>query len=251
MEAFLEAYHISTTHGHTIRFANDFDCQYDLFGPNVSRLLQAIGIPATALQGTVPPAEIARTVQKMLPAADRVADIPDDVDARAFLGERFRQSYAKRWGVDLSAASDAELLDSIQYFLFPNFAPWMGWSLPIAYRFRPWSDDPGQSLMEIMLLHPVGPGASQEPAAEHWLELLLTQGVPAGKVRTLDDVYDWEQTRSQGLLLEVEHPSYGALTLPGSALRFDDNAFSGGREHHEAPPLLGQHSAAIRAWLDS
>jgi len=170
MEAFLEAYHISSTHGHTIRFANDFDCQYDLFGPNVSRLLQAIGVPATALQGTVPGAEIVRTVQKMLPAADRIAEVPDDVDVRAFLGQRFRASYSRRWGVDLSAASDAELLDSIQYFLFPNFAPWMGWSLPIAYRFRPWGDDPGRSLMEIMLLHPVAPGASREPAAEHWLE---------------------------------------------------------------------------------
>jgi crotonobetainyl-CoA:carnitine CoA-transferase CaiB-like acyl-CoA transferase len=89
-----------------------------------------------------------------------------------------------------------------------------------------------------------------EPA-EHWLDLLLAAGVPAGKVRSLDDVYGWEQTRSQGLLLEVDHPAYGALTLPGSPLRFDDNAFSGGREHHQAPPLLGEHGAAIRAWLDS
>ena len=73
--------------------------------------------------------------------------------------------------------------------------------------------------------------------------------MPAGKVRSLDDVYDWEQTRSQGLLLEVDHPAYGALTLPGSPLRFDDHAFSGGREHHQPPPMLDQHGAAIRAWL--
>ena len=86
--------------------------------------------------------------------------------------------------------------------------------------------------------------------AEHWLDLLLTAGIPAGKVRSLDDVYGWEQTRSQGLLLEVDHPAYGALTLPGSPLRFDDNAFSGGRTQHQAPPLLGEHGAAIRAWLE-
>jgi len=88
--------------------------------------------------------------------------------------------------------------------------------------------------------------------AEHWLDLLLGAGVPAGKVRSMDDVYAWDQVRSQGLVLEVDHPAYGALDLPGSPLRFDDNAFSGGREHHVAPPTLGQHSAQIleeiRTW---
>ena len=73
--------------------------------------------------------------------------------------------------------------------------------------------------------------------------------MPAGKVRTLDDVYGWDQTLSQGLRLEVDHPTYGRLALPGSPLRFDDNAFSGGRAEHVAPPLLDQHGADIRAWV--
>ncbi len=86
---------------------------------------------------------------------------------------------------------------------------------------------------------------------EEALAKLIAVGVPAGLVRSLDDVYGWEQTRSQGLLLDVEHPSYGPLTLPGSPLRFDDEAFSGGRERHEPPPLLDEHGDAIRAWLDA
>ena len=89
-----------------------------------------------------------------------------------------------------------------------------------------------------------------EPA-EHWLALLEAAGVPAGKVRTLDDVYDWEQTRSQGLVLEVEHPAYGRVALPGSALRYDDQAFSGGMAQHRPPPLLDEHGTAIRAWLSN
>jgi crotonobetainyl-CoA:carnitine CoA-transferase CaiB-like acyl-CoA transferase len=87
-----------------------------------------------------------------------------------------------------------------------------------------------------------------EPA-DHWLDLLLAAGIPAGKVRSMDDVYAWDQVRSQGLVLEVDHPAYGPLQLPGSALRFDDNPFSGGRVSHVAPPTLGQHSDAIRDWL--
>lgn len=85
--------------------------------------------------------------------------------------------------------------------------------------------------------------------AEHWLQVLADAGVPAGKVRSIDDVYAWEQTLSQHLLLEVEHPVLGPLRLPGPPLRFDDNAFAGGRREHLPPPTLGQHDDAVRAWL--
>jgi crotonobetainyl-CoA:carnitine CoA-transferase CaiB-like acyl-CoA transferase len=86
--------------------------------------------------------------------------------------------------------------------------------------------------------------------AEHWLQQLADAGVPAGKVRTLDDVYTWEQTRSQGLLLEVEHATLGTVSLPGSPIRYDDQPYSGGISDHQAPPTLDQHGPAIRAWLD-
>jgi crotonobetainyl-CoA:carnitine CoA-transferase CaiB-like acyl-CoA transferase len=89
-----------------------------------------------------------------------------------------------------------------------------------------------------------------EPA-EHWLAALAEAGVPSGKVRSMDDVYSWEQTLSQGLLLSVQHPTQGELKLPGSPIRFDDDPWSGGRSTHLAPPTLGQHDASIREWLDS
>lgn len=72
-------------------------------------------------------------------------------------------------------------------------------------------------------------------------------GVPAGRVRTIDDVYAWEQTRSQGLLVDVDHASLGHLTLPGPPLRFFDAT---GTEHtrsrHLAPPALDQHGGVLR-----
>jgi crotonobetainyl-CoA:carnitine CoA-transferase CaiB-like acyl-CoA transferase len=87
-------------------------------------------------------------------------------------------------------------------------------------------------------------------SAEHWLDELDEAGVPAGKVRTLDDVFTWEQTLSQGLLVDVEHLTAGQVQLPGPPLRFDDNRYAGGREQHLAPPALGQHNDSVRAWLD-
>ncbi|GAA3658861.1 CoA transferase [Nocardioides ginsengisoli] len=94
-------------------------------------------------------------------------------------------------------------------------------------------------------------GLLADTSAEDALAKLDAAGVPAGKVRSLDDVYAWEQTLSQGLLIDVDHPTLGAVQLPGPALRFDDNAYAGGREQHIAPPTLGQHNDTIREWLDS
>ena len=45
--------------------------------------------------------------------------------------------------------------------------------------------------------------------AEPLLARLAEVGVPAGKVRTLDEVYEWDQTASQGLLIDVEHATLG------------------------------------------
>lgn len=90
-----------------------------------------------------------------------------------------------------------------------------------------------------------------EHPAEHWLEMLSAAGVPSGMVRSMDAVYTWEQTLSQGLLLDVTHATKGDLQLPGSPVRFDDNPYSGGRSTHLAPPTLGQHNESIREWLDS
>lgn len=84
------------------------------------------------------------------------------------------------------------------------------------------------------------------------LARLAEIGVPAGKVRGIDEVYDWEQTLSQRLLIDVEHASLGRLRLPGSPLRFfthDDTELT--RTDHRPPPVLGADGASIRAELDA
>ncbi|OUZ11627.1 CoA transferase [Aeromicrobium sp. PE09-221] len=86
--------------------------------------------------------------------------------------------------------------------------------------------------------------------AEHWLELLSAAGLPSGKVRTIDEVYEWEQARSQGLVIEVDHATKGRLTLPGPVIRLDDQPYAGSRETNIAPPTLGQHNESVRRWLD-
>jgi len=83
------------------------------------------------------------------------------------------------------------------------------------------------------------------------LAKLSEVGVPSGEVKDLQQVYEWEQTKSQGLLVDVEHPTLGAIQLPGPPLRFFDGAGAEWRRVHRAPPLLGQHTDDVLGWLRS
>src|SRR4051812_8382351 len=96
-------------------------------------------------------------------------------------------------------------------------------------------------------------GAFASIGAEDLLTRLNKVGIPAGKVRTIDDVYAWDQTASQGLLIELEHDSLGPLTTPGPPLRFFAPGPHGEtettRRDHLPPPVLGSSNESIRAWL--
>ncbi len=88
--------------------------------------------------------------------------------------------------------------------------------------------------------------------AEDLLARLTKVGIPAGKVRTIDEVYGWDQALSQGLLVDVEHATLGRLSLPGPPLRFFER--SGAevtRTEHRPPPTLDQHGSSVREWLGS
>ncbi|WP_103356035.1 CaiB/BaiF CoA-transferase family protein [Amycolatopsis sp. CA-128772] len=82
------------------------------------------------------------------------------------------------------------------------------------------------------------------------LTRLNAVGIPAGKVRGMDEVYEWEQTRSQGLLVDVDHDSLGTITLPGPPLRFfEPSGSERTRTAHRPPPRLDQHGKAVRTWI--
>lgn len=85
---------------------------------------------------------------------------------------------------------------------------------------------------------------------DEFLRRLDSAGVPAGVVRTLDEVYLSPQTRSQGLVVTVDHDVLGEIDLPGPPLRFFDlDGTEHTRTQHSAPPTLGQHDETVRRWL--
>jgi len=93
-------------------------------------------------------------------------DPGSSLSGRAQVAEWRRRTMGAALGRDFSRCSDAAMLDSIQYFMFPNFCPWWGEGLPLVYQFLPLGDNPNESVMEVRLTAPVpGGGAPRPPSA--------------------------------------------------------------------------------------
>ncbi len=67
---------------------------------------------------------------------------------------------------------------------------------------------------------------------------LAARRVPAGEVRRLDQLFDDEQVRANGLVRSVEQPGVGPVRLLGNVFKVDGRSDGGGRP----APGLGQHS---------
>jgi formyl-CoA transferase len=84
--------------------------------------------------------------------------------------------------------------------------------------------------------------------AEDVLAELVAAGVPAGRIRTMPEVYGWEQVRHLGLVHHLAHATLGDIAVPGGALRYDGTTAAS----TTPPPLLGEHEDLSweAPWLD-
>jgi formyl-CoA transferase len=73
------------------------------------------------------------------------------------------------------------------------------------------------------------------------LERLEVAGVPAGPIRTLDEVFADEDVQRRALQLRVEHEQLGEVSVPGGPWRIDGEPVSA----RLPPPVLGRHTAQI------
>ncbi|MBA2346262.1 MAG: CoA transferase [Rubrobacter sp.] len=83
--------------------------------------------------------------------------------------------------------------------------------------------------------------AFKSASVDEWVERLGEAGVPAGRVKTLDEVYESPQIEHLGLVDTVGHPTLGEIRLPGSPVRYGRS----GKRDPEPPPTLGQHTGEV------
>ncbi len=158
-EAFMEAHHSVTTHPQILPGIADANSQYDVPNDWVTRQFSATGITSPFLTPLSEEEIFAYlTGRKMkIKVNDQMnagPALPEGMTARARLAEISRETLSKDIGEDFSHATDAEMLDSILYNVFPNACFWAGYASNLIYRWRPNGTDPDTSIMDVMVLKP-------------------------------------------------------------------------------------------------
>ena len=177
MEAFMEAWHAYTTHPQIAPFVSDANSRYNIYGDHVNVGYNPQGAMSPLMD---PEGKSEQWVADQYMKFSRRHDpsqpllVPEGSTARATLGQMARDTYRQTYGVEIDHATDAEMLDSLFYSVFPNWGPWGGFAAAIDYRFRPWPDQ-DHTLMEVRMLAPVPPG---QPIPRGVPMIMLGDGVP-------------------------------------------------------------------------
>ena len=74
------------------------------------------------------------------------------------------------------------------------------------------------------------------------MEVLGKVGVPTGPVLDSGEIYGNEHLRERGMLVEIEHPQRGPMTLLGCPIRLSESPAV-----HQRAPLLGEHTQEVLA----
>ena len=166
-EAFCEAFHVNATHPQVLPYLGDTNSQVDVW-ENCARVITAGGTPSPLLDWDPSAEEMLRAMFDIRVDEPCPFPITDGETMRAVAAEITRDHWRKRVGERAESYSDAELMDSIDYTVFPNFHPWGGVNR-IVYRFRPNVDDHRTAIMDVLLLAPFE-SERPSPAPVHWLE---------------------------------------------------------------------------------
>ncbi len=166
-EAFSEAYHVNATHPQILPYLGDINSQIDVWD-HCSRVITPGGTPSPLLgEDAVSEQEMLRSMLDVRVDQDAPLTLAEGQTARAVAAGMARERWRPIAGDRVDQMSDAEMMDSIDYTVFPNFHPWGAFNR-ITYRFRPNGDDHRSSIMEVFFLSPFE-GERPPPAKEHKL----------------------------------------------------------------------------------
>jgi hypothetical protein len=191
MEGFLEAFHVLGTHPEGLYASSWANTQYDLFSPHVSRFFQNLSSGNPHFEREVTQPELFKFL------GHDPDTLPDGMRARQRHADLLRAQLTQTMQVDLSKVSNSEMLDSIEYHLFPNACFFPGIVIPLIYRFRPLGVD--KCIHDIMLLQPI-PDIGSRPAPAATVQLGIQDSyttVPTFKGNRLGNVLDQDTANFQ------------------------------------------------------
>ena len=212
-EAFMEAYHVKETHAGGRDYSEPITT-YDIFPHNVNRFIHTVG-------SANPRMPVQRTEEELLlelwgrrvPEDGNIPEIPDGLTARDVYAKIVQEKLGEQYDQDFSNYSTAQTLDSIEYFVFPNFFIFPGLSLPMAYRFRPDPENPDYSFFDLYFLRPIHPKNAPPPPPEPLILDIADSYTQAEGLGFLGAVYDQDTSNMAAQTRGFKTCSRGAQTL--------------------------------------
>ena len=208
-EAFCEALHVNATHPQIMPYLGDTNSQVDVW-ENFARVITPSGTPSPLLAWVPTQDEMMRAMMDVRHDQDSPILLSEDQDMRAIAAAASRERWRAAAGDWVDRISDAEMMDSIDYTVFPNFHPWGAFNR-IVYRFRPNGDDHRSSIMECIFLAPYQ-GEKPPPCDIHWLNEEETF-VDAEELGMLGKVFNQDLFNMAKVQLGLETTRKPSLTL--------------------------------------
>ena len=78
---------------------------------------------------------------------------------------------------------------------------------------------------------------------DDWLADLVKAGLPCGRINSIPEVFAHPQAQARKMTLETDHPTAGAVRLPGFPYKLSETPAG----IHRPPPLLGEHTEQVLA----
>ena len=83
-------------------------------------------------------------------------------------------------------------------------------------------------------------GRTEEPRT-HWLELFDANNIPCGPINDYSQVFEDPQVIARELVVDVEHPTLGAIRALGSPIKLSATP----PDVRRRAPLLGEHTNEV------
>ncbi|MGI9623651.1 MAG: aromatic ring-hydroxylating oxygenase subunit alpha [Acidimicrobiales bacterium] len=167
MEGFMEAYHTPVVHPEMCQVVGDWNMQHDIFGDHVSRDLCPMGVSSPSLDGPLSEQELLnRSRPGHVSSTGNGSELPEGKTARMAMAEETRRAFSDDYGMDLSDHTDAEVIDSLKYNVFPNLMFGGGAAMHGLSIYRPLGYETGKCTIDRYTFLPVPEGQPRPTPAE-------------------------------------------------------------------------------------